>query len=258
MFRVTRNADIQRNEDEAEDLLEMMTDEVRERRFASFVRLEIQDTMPEYIRDKLIARRRHHADGCHYGAAPRTARIRHHRFGTSEFRHGHRDALPAVVSRTHPRLEQVRGREESIFSAITEGDIFVHHPYVSFATSTQAFIEQASRDPDVLSIKSTLYRTSDDSPIVKALIKAAENGKQVAVLVELKARFDEARNVNFAQRLETAGCNVAYGVKSVKTHSKASLVVRREGKKLVKYALRYRELQPADSGHLHRFRSPLA
>ena len=236
VFRVTRNADIERNEDEAEDLLEMMTDEVRERRFASFVRLEIQDTMPEYIRDKLIAS----LDGITQTdviTVPHRAPLG---FGTIDsvpvnFGMDIEMLYPPWSPRTHPRLEQVRGREESIFSAITEGDIFVHHPYVSFVTSTQAFIEQASRDPDVLSIKSTLYRTSDDSPIVKALIKAAENGKQVAVLVELKARFDEARNVNFAQRLETAGCNVAYGVKSVKTHSKASLVVRREGKKLVKY-----------------------
>lgn len=236
VFRVTRNADIERNEDEAEDLLEMMADEVRERRFASFVRLEIQDTMPEEIRDKLIAS----LDGITQTdviTVPHRAPLG---FGTIDslpvnFGMDIEMLYPPWSPRTHPRLEQVRGREESIFSAITEGDVFVHHPYVSFATSTQAFIEQAARDPDVLSIKSTLYRTSDNSPIVKALIKAAENGKQVAVLVELKARFDEARNVNFAQRLETAGCNVAYGVKGVKTHSKASLVVRREGNKLVKY-----------------------
>ena len=236
VFRVTRNADIERNEDEAEDLLEMMADEVRERRFASFVRLEVQDTMPEYIRDKLIDS----LDGITLTdviTVPHRAPLG---FGTI-------DSLPVNFGmeidmlyspwspRTHPRLEAIRGEEKSIFDAISQGDIVVHHPYISFATSTQKFIEDAARDPDVLSIKSTLYRTSDNSPIVRALIKAAENGKQVAVLVELKARFDEARNVGFAQRLETAGCNVAYGVKGVKTHSKASLVVRREGKKLVKY-----------------------
>ena len=236
VFRVTRNADIERNEDEAEDLLEMMADEVRERRFASFVRLEVQDTMPEYIRDKLIDS----LDGIPLTdviTVPHRAPLG---FGTIDslpvnFGMDIEMLYPPWSPRTHPRLEQIRGSEGTIFSAISEGDILVHHPYVSFATSTQAFIEEAARDPDVLSIKSTLYRTSDNSPIVRALIKAAENGKQVAVLVELKARFDEARNVGFAQRLETAGCNVAYGVKGVKTHSKASLVVRREGKKLVKY-----------------------
>ena len=233
VFRVTRNADIERNEDEAEDLLEMMADEVRERRFASFVRLEVPDTMPEYVRDKLIDS----LDGITLTDVITVPHLAPLGFGTI-------DSLPIDfgmdvsmlyspwVPRTHVRLDN---KEESIFQAISAGDLLVHHPYVSFATSTQAFIEAAARDPDVLSIKSTLYRTSNNSPIVNALIKAAENGKQVAVLVELKARFDEARNVGFAQRLETAGCNVAYGVKGVKTHSKASLVVRREGKKLVKY-----------------------
>ncbi|CEF96509.1 Polyphosphate kinase [Ostreococcus tauri] len=231
VFRVTRNADIERNEDQAEDLLEMIADEVRERRFASFVRLEVQDTMPEQVRDELIES----LDGITLTdviTVPHRAPLG---FGTI-------DSIPIDFGmdvamlyspwspRTHSALDG-----KSIFEAISEGDILVHHPYTSFATSTQAFIEEAARDPDVLSIKSTLYRTSDNSPIVRALIKAAENGKQVAVLVELKARFDEARNVGFAERLETAGCNVAYGVKGVKTHSKASLVVRREGKKLVKY-----------------------
>ena len=236
VFRVTRNADIERNEDEAEDLLEMMADEVRERRFASFVRLEVQDTMPSYIRDKLVES----LDGITQTdviTVPHRAPLGFGSIDSLPVDFGMDVSLiyPHWAPRTHPRLEQVRGDERSIFAAIRDGDILVHHPYVSFATSTQAFIEEASRDPNVLSIKSTLYRTSNNSPIVNALIKAAENGKQVAVLVELKARFDEARNVGFAQRLETAGCNVAYGVKGVKTHSKASLVVRREGSKLVKY-----------------------
>ncbi len=233
MFRPTRNADVVRNEEEAEDLLEMMSDEVRERRFAPFVRLEVEASMPT----ELVLRVAEEMslgpqDVFTVSAGP---------VGVGEL-----DAMPVQFGMdpsllyshwapaTHTRLLNVKkkggadGRSESIFSAIRRGDILVHHPYHSFATSTQLFVESAARDPAVVAIKATLYRTSSDSPIINALAMAAEAGKQVAVLVELKARFDEARNVGFANKLEDAGCNVAYGLVGLKTHCKAMLVVRQE------------------------------
>jgi polyphosphate kinase len=234
MFRPTRNADVVRNEEEAEDLLEMMSDEVRERRFAPFVRLEVEASMPAELVMRVVEEMAlTPQDVFTVSAGP---------VGLGEL-----DSLPVQFGMdnsllyshwapaTHTRLMNVKkkaasgdGRSESIFAAIRRGDILVHHPYHSFATSTQLFVESAARDPAVVAIKATLYRTSSDSPIINALAVAAENGKQVAVLVELKARFDEARNVGFANKLEDAGCNVAYGLVGLKTHCKAMLVVRQE------------------------------
>ena len=245
-FRVCRNADIERNEEEAEDLLEMMSDEVRSRRFASFVRLEVQDTMPEHVKDRLM--KSLELTSLDVTSVPHAAPLGFGVLDSINVRFEMDDALvfDHWSPRTHPRLVDIDTPSSSasdseelnknnIFDEIKKGDILVHHPYHSFATSTQAFFEAAAHDKDVLSIKSTLYRTSSNSPIISSLIKACDNGKNVAVLVELKARFDEERNLGFAERLETAGCNVAYGVKGVKTHCKATLVVRREGHKLVKY-----------------------
>eukprot|EP00850_Spirogloea_muscicola_P016700 SM000137S00478 [mRNA] locus=s137:341337:347444:- [translate_table: standard] len=223
MFRVTRNADVARNEDEAEDLLEMITDEMRERKFAPFVRLEVDSEMPQHVVQRLTAE------------LELSDKIDvYHISGPLAL--GELDAIPLKFDmetplqyspwspKTHPRL--LGG--DDMFSVIQSGDIIVHHPYHSFATSTQHFVEVAAADPKVAAIKATLYRTSADSPVISALAHAAECGKQVAVLVELKARFDEARNVGFAQNLEDAGCNVAYGLIGLKTHCKCTMVVRQE------------------------------
>lgn len=225
-FRVTRNADIARNEEEADDLLEMINDELRERRFAPVVRLEVEaameESMVEFLRVELEL------------DPMDVYRIRGPLRQTDLF------AL-AEVNLPHLKFEQWNpmtpprfmgidrdSRPSELFAAIRQGDILVHHPYQSFTASTQQFIEIAARDPQVLAIKQTLYRTSNDSPIVTALIQAAERGKQVAVLVEVKARFDEERNIEWARKLEDAGCHVAYGLVGLKTHSKISLVVREE------------------------------
>ena len=233
IFRVTRSADIERHEEEADDLLEMIEEELSERRFAEIVRLEIEDSMPEHIVNLLLSRMNIHkmevftmsgliglADAVELYSVSGFDHLKYQRWVPTlhpVFRHGIDDDLP------------------SLFDTIKQGDFLVHHPYHSFETSVQRFIQEAADDPNVLAIKQTLYRTSSDSPIMHSLMKAVEMGKQVAVLVELKARFDEERNIEWAQKLEKAGVHVAYGLAGLKIHTKVTVVVRQEGDRLRKY-----------------------
>nr|XP_024395668.1 uncharacterized protein LOC112291913 isoform X5 [Physcomitrium patens] len=221
-FRTTRNADVARNEEEAEDLLEMIADEMRELRFAPFVRLEVDREMPLEVVQRLVMELGLNDLNDVYAVCGPIAL-------------GELASLPVKLEvnsslvytpwtpKTHPRIQGA-----DIFEVIRKGDILLHHPYHSFVTSIQHFVEAAANDPKVMAIKATLYRTSNDSPVISALAKAAESGKQVAVLVELKARFDEERNIGFAQKLEDACCNVVYGLIGLKTHCKCILVVRKE------------------------------
>lgn len=238
-FRVTRNADVRRDEEEADDLLELISERLRERRFAPVVRLEVEADMPNQVRaflqDKLDIENQdlYVSDGLiDYSDVTSLAdfHIPDERF-RSDLR------FPKWTPVVPPRLRQERGEPESasIFEVIQEDDVLVHHPYESFRGSVQRFIEEAAQDPQVLAIKQTLYRTSQDSPIVAALVEAAERGKQVAVLVEVKARFDEEENIEWGRKLEDAGVHVAYGLVGLKTHAQAAMVVRREGDELQTY-----------------------
>ncbi|HEX5717598.1 MAG TPA: polyphosphate kinase 1 [Thermoanaerobaculia bacterium] len=225
-FRVTRNADVQRNEEEADDLLEAIQEELRERRFATVVRLEVASGMPGWMRELLAEQLEIQEQEIF--EVDRLLALR------DLMQLAQTAPLPSLRYRTwapvtHPRLHPAEpGEDVDVFSALCGGDILVHHPYDSFATSVQRFIEAAATDPAVLAVKQTLYRTSADSPNMRALIRAAEDRKQVAVTVEIKARFDEAANIEWAERLENVGAHVAYGVVGLKTHAKVALVVRQE------------------------------
>ncbi len=233
-FRVTRNASVDRSEEEADDLLAMISEELRERKFSEVVRLEVEADMPQRVRD-LLMRELGLVDDSDVAEVDGLLDL----VGLLDVADIDRPDLkdlpwePVVPIRLrHMALED----DEDMFSVIKKGDLLVHHPYESFAASTQRFIEEAAEDPKVLAIKLTLYRTSRDSPIVRALIKAAEAGKQVAALVELKARFDEENNMEWAQRLERTGAHVAYGLVGLKTHAKTTLIVREENGQLQTYA----------------------
>ncbi len=230
-FRVTRNADLTLEEDEADDLLEAVEMELRRRRFGRAVRLETDEAMSDEVR-QLLCRELDLADDDVYlikGPLDLSGLWAVHALDRPELKD--EPFLPV----TPARLATPDDEPVDIFSAIRQGDILLHHPYDSFATSVEAFINQAARDPKVLAIKQTLYRTSGDSPIVKALIRAAERGTQVAALVELKARGDEAANVAWAKQLEQAGVHVVYGLIGLKTHSKTALVVRQEDDGIRRY-----------------------
>ncbi|WP_308409446.1 RNA degradosome polyphosphate kinase [Streptomyces pinistramenti] len=233
MFRVTRNEDLEVEEDDAENLLQALEKELMRRRFGPPVRLEVEESIDPSVLDLLVQELKVSEAEVYPLPGPLDL--------TGLFGIGalERPELkyPKFVAGTHRDLAEVESASApDIFAAVRARDVLLHHPYDSFSTSVQAFLEQAAADPDVLAIKQTLYRTSGDSPIVDALIDAAESGKQVLVLVEIKARFDEQANIKWARKLEEAGCHVVYGLVGLKTHSKLSLVVRQEGEVLRRYA----------------------
>ncbi|TSA82532.1 polyphosphate kinase 1 [Deinococcus detaillensis] len=226
VFRVTRNTDYEFDEEEAEDLLATIEDGLRRRRFGSAVRLEVTRDMPapmlEFLRSRLKLA---HEDIFELQGPLGTANL----MGLPVER-------PDLQFPTFsPRVPDLGGEDdEGIFHTLSGGDVLLHHPYDSF-TNVLAFVQAAANDPDVLAIKQTLYRTGDDPRLIGALRTAAENGKQVVALIELKARFDEQRNISSARQLERVGAHVVYGVSGLKTHGKVTLVVRREGEKLKRY-----------------------
>ena len=232
MFRVTRDADFDVEEDEGGDLLQAIEQELRRRRFGFAVRLEVEDAMPEAMRQFLLSGISLGADDLYEvpGMLDLTCLWQIATLDLPALRDP--AWTPIVPTRLLPADE---GEPVDVFAAIRKGDLLVHHPYESFTASVERFITQAADDPDVLSIKQTLYRTSGDSPILLALIRAADQGKQVVVLVEIKARFDEEANIVWARKLEQAGAHVVYGLVGLKTHSKVALVVRREGSGLRRY-----------------------
>ncbi len=231
-FRVTRNEDLEVEEDDAENLLAALEKELLRRRFGPPVRLEVEESIDEHILDLLVSE---------LGVLPAEVfRLR----GPLDLRglggiaDLDREELkyPAFVPSTHTDLAEVESASPvDVFTSLQKRDVLLHHPYDSFSTSVQRFIEQAAADPHVLAIKQTLYRTSGDSPIIDALIDAAESGKQVLVLVEIKARFDEQANIRWARKLEQAGCHVVYGLVGLKTHCKLALVVRDEPEGIRRY-----------------------
>jgi polyphosphate kinase len=229
-FRITRNADFEVDEDRDEDLLQALERELARRRFGSPVRLEVADDMTEHMLELLLRELDVHPGDVIQVPGLLDLSSLWQIYGVD--RPGLKD--PAFVPATSPAFAD-RESPKSIFATLREGDVLVHHPYESFSTSTQRFIELAAADPNVLAIKQTLYRTSGDSPIVRSLIEAAAAGKQVVALVEIKARFDEQANIKWARALEQAGVHVAYGLVGLKTHCKTCLVVRREGSTIRRY-----------------------
>jgi polyphosphate kinase len=236
-FRITRNTDLQiDNGDEAEDLLSLIQEEVRNRRFAEVVRIEVHASMPPSLRELLLMEFSEQQDP---PTRPLTTDDLYEIQGLMDTADllslAALDVLalrdPVFHPVTPPRLATAR----NIFDVIREGDLLLHHPYDSFQTSVERFIQAAAEDPDVVAIKLTLYRTGGDSSIARMLVQAAERGKQVAVLIELQARFDEENNIIWAQRLEDVGVHVSYGVAGLKTHAKVMLVVRREGDTMRRY-----------------------
>lgn len=232
VFRVTRNEDMEIEEDETENLIQALEKELLRRRFGPPIRLEISDDMDETTLELLV--REFGIDDEQVYTLPGPLDLSG-LFALSRIPRPDLKFAPHIPV-THPQFRTNSPSEKpDTFAAIARREVLVHHPYESFSTSVQAFVEQAATDPDVLAIKQTLYRTSGDSPIVAALIKAAEAGKQVLALVEVKARFDEEANITWARKLEQAGVHVVYGLVGLKTHCKLVQVIRDEGGKLAHY-----------------------
>ena len=231
-FRVTRNEDLDVEEDDAENLLQALERELMRRRFGPPVRLEVENSMDPYVLNLLISELGVTENEVFRLTGPLDLR------SLDEVAKLNRDDLksPPFVARTNATLAEVEtSTPPDVLDIMRHRDVVLHHPYDSFSTSVQLFLEQASEDPNVLAIKQTLYRTSGDSPIVDALINAAEWGKQVLAVVEIKARFDEQNNIDWAHKLEEAGVHVVYGVVGLKTHAKLSMVVRSDGGRLRRY-----------------------
>ena len=225
-FRVTRNTDMEIQEEEADDLLMTMEENLRQRHFGSVVRLEIADNTPYDIRETLITNLQLSNYDVYTADGP---------LGLSSLWQLHRLERPDLKDEVfQPKLPDGLRPEENVFDTLRQRDIFIHRPYDSFGPVIE-YINAAAEDPDVLAIKQTLYRVGPNPPIVRALMKARENGKQVSVLVELKARFDEESNIEWARALEKAGVHVVYGLIGLKTHCKISLVVRREREGIRRY-----------------------
>ena len=234
-FRVTRNQDLEVEEDDAENILVALEKELLRRKLGRPpVRLEVQSGIPAEILDVLVSELDVSASEVFHLPAPLDLTGLFQIAGTAD-----RSDLeyPNFLPKTHPDLAEVETAQPAdMFKALHDRDVLLQHPYDSFATSVQRFVEQAAADPAVLAIKQTLYRTSGDSPIVDALVEAAEAGKQVLVVVEIMARFDEQANIRWARKLERAGCHVVYGLLGLKTHAKLCLVVRDEPEGLKRYA----------------------
>ena len=219
-YRIMRNADLTIDEDDAADLLKEIEKQIKKRQWGEVIRLEVADTMDKRLLKKLMEQLHVDEDYLYKIKGPLDLTFLMKAYGLEGF---DEYKLPKFIPQPVPGLDRERG----IFEQISERDILLHHPYYEF-TPVIDFISQAANDPNVLAIKQTLYRVSGNSPIVASLARAAENGKQVTVVVELKARFDEENNIGWAKMLEKAGCHVIYGLVGLKTHSKIALVVRRE------------------------------
>lgn len=218
-FRITRDTDLEIQEDEADDLLDLIEENIKQRKFGSVVRLEIEETMPEFMIETLTKNLEISDHDYHILPEP---------LGMSALMNLYDLPFPHLKEKPfHPVSPAIFEEGKNIFTTIKEKDILIHHPYESFNPVID-FIKKAAEDPNVLAIKQTLYRVGQNSPIVKSLIEASERKKQVAVLVELKARFDEENNIYWARELEKAGVHVVYGLVGLKTHSKMTLVVRKE------------------------------